>query len=277
MSRFARRFGRNRTALAGAIGMLLLYILSLLTPILAPHPPNELDLQGGSYRAPSSDHPMGTDKFGRDIFSRVLYGSRISLFIGFISALIAISIGTLAGALAGFFRGTVEVVIMRIVDMLLAFPRLILLLAIIALFKPSIFLLVAVLGLTGWMGTARIVRGEVLSLREREFVLAARALGFPPARILFRHIIPNVLAPVIVAATLNIGSTIMIEASLSFLGLGIQPPTASWGSMINDGREALTTAWWIATFPGLAVLITVICFNLVGDGLRDALDPRLES
>lgn len=277
MSRFARRFRRNRAAIAGAAGILLLYLVSLLTPLLAPHPPNELNLQGGSYHSPSSDHPLGTDKFGRDILSRILYGSRISLSIGFISALIAVSIGTLAGALAGYFRGYVELVIMRTVDLLLAFPRLILLLAIIALFKPSIFLLVAVLGLTGWMGTARIVRGEVLSLREREFILAARALGYRSPRILFRHIIPNVLAPVIVAATLNIGSTIMIEASLSFLGLGVQPPMASWGSMINDGREALTSAWWIATFPGLAVLITVICFNLVGDGLRDALDPRLES
>jgi len=166
---------------------------------------------------------------------------------------------------------------MRVVDILLAFPRLILLLALVALFRPSLALLVVVLGLTGWMGTARIVRREVLSLREREFVLAARSLGFSAPRILFRHILPNVLAPVIVAATLSVGNTIMIEASLSFLGLGVQPPMASWGSMINDGKDALTHAWWIATFPGLAVLFTVICFNLVGDGIRDAFDPRLEA
>lgn len=276
MIRFARRFRRNRLALAGAAGIALLYLAALLTPVLAPHPPNEIDLDGGSYRPPSAGNPLGTDKYGRDVFSRILYGSRISLSIGLISALIAVSVGTFAGVLAGYFRGAVDTGIMRGVDMLLAFPRLILLLAIIALFRPSIFLLVAVLGLTGWMGTARIVRGEVLSLREREFILAARALGFRAPRIVFRHILPNVLAPVIVAATLNVGSTIMIEASLSFLGLGVQPPTASWGSMINDGREALTSAWWIATFPGLAVLLTVICFNLLGDGLRDALDPRLE-
>ncbi len=272
---FARRFRASHLGVAGAVGMLILYFAAFLAPVLSPYPPQEQNLQAG-YTAPGEDHLLGTDKFGRDILSRVLHGSRISLSIGFVAVALSISLGTIIGMLAGYFRGWVDTILMRTVDVLLSFPRLILLLAVIALFRPSIYLLVVMLGVTGWMGTARIVRGEVLSLREREFVLAARALGFSTPRILFRHILPNILAPVIVAATLNIGNTILLEASLSFLGLGVQPPAASWGSVINDGREALTHAWWIATFPGLAILFTVICFNLVGDGLRDALDPRLE-
>jgi peptide/nickel transport system permease protein len=253
--------------------MLVLYLAALLTPILAPSEPNRQNLDAASI-PPSAEHPLGTDPFGRDVLSRILYGSRISLFIGFVSVAIAVTLGALVGAAAGFLGGAVDWILMRVVDVILSFPRLVLLLAVIALFQPSIFLLVAVLGLTGWMGTARIVRGEVLSLREREFVLAARALGFSRRRILFAHILPNATAPIIVAATLNIGNTVMIEASLSFLGLGVQPPAASWGTMINDGRDLLTSAWWLATFPGLAILFTVVGFNLVGDGLRDALDPR---
>ncbi len=276
MSRATVNFAHSRLAAAGGIAILLLVLASLFAPLLTPHDPDRQHLDGGIYLPPSVDHPLGTDKFGRDIFSRILYGGRVSLAIGFFAAAMSVTLGTLAGATAGYFRGVGEGVIMRVVDVLLAFPRLILLLALVALFHPSLVLLVVVLGLTGWMGTARIVRGEVLSLREREFILAGRALGFRAPRILFRHILPNVLGPVIVAATLSIGNTILIEASLSFLGLGVQPPMASWGSMINDGKEALTHAWWIATFPGLAVLVTVSCFNLVGDGMRDAFDPRFE-
>ena len=274
----ARHFKRNKLAMAGLAVMVLLYVVTLVTPLIAPYDPAE---QGNiilsRYLAPSLEHLMGTDKFGRDIFSRVLYGARISLSIGFIAVAISITLGTLIGAFAGYFGGIVDSILMRFTDMMLSFPRLVLLIVVIALFEPNIYLVVIVLGLTGWMGTARLVRGEVLSLREREFVQAARALGMGDWRIIFRHVIPNTIAPVIVSATLGIGQTILTEASLSFLGLGVQPPTPSWGNMVSDGRDALINAWWIATFPGIAIVVTVVAFNLLGDGLRDALDPRLRT
>jgi peptide/nickel transport system permease protein len=207
----------------------------------------------------------------------MLYGARVSLSIGFIAVGISVTIGTVVGAVAGFFGGRIDAIIMRFVDIVISFPRLILLITIIAVFEPSIFLIVAVLGLTQWPQTSRIVRAEVLSLREREFVQAGRALGFSRPRLIFRHLIPNALAPVIVAATLGIGDTIVLEAGLSFLGMGVQPPTPSWGTMVADGRNNLLGAWWITTFPGLAIVLTVLSFNLAGDGLRDALDPRLRS
>jgi peptide/nickel transport system permease protein len=273
----ARHFSKNKIAIAGLVVMLLLYVITLLTPLIAPFDPAEQgDIVAMRYLPPSFDHFMGTDKFGRDVFSRVLYGARISLSIGFIAVGIGVVIGTMLGSLAGYFGKAVDTVIMRFTDMMLAIPRLVLLIVVIALFdRPDIWMVVIVLGLTGWMSVARIVRGEILSLREREFVQAAKALGMSDVRIITRHILPNTLAPIIVFATLGIGNTILIEAGLSFLGLGVQPPTPSWGNMITDGRDALITAWWIATFPGLAIVFTVTAFNLLGDGLRDALDPRL--
>jgi peptide/nickel transport system permease protein len=275
----ARHFKKNRLAMGGLAVMIILYLVTLLTPLLAPYDPAaQGDIITSRYLSPSAEHWLGTDKFGRDILSRVLYGARISLSIGFVAVGISITLGTLIGALAGYFGGWVDAVLMRFTDMMLAFPRLVLLIVVIAVFEsPSIWLVVVVLGLTGWMGTSRIVRGEVLSLREREFVQAARALGMGDLRIILRHVIPNTMAPVIVSATLGIGLTILTEASLSFLGLGVQPPTPSWGNMVADGRDALTEAWWIATFPGLAIVLTVVAFNLLGDGLRDALDPRLRT
>ena len=273
-----RAFSKNRTAVAGLMVIVALYLVALLTPLLAPLDPN---LQGAllteRYVGMSAPHPLGTDQFARDVLSRLLYGARISLLIGFVSVGISVTIGTLVGAIAGFLGGIVDGVLMRIVDMVISFPQLVLLITIIAFFEPSIFLIVAVLGLTLWPNTARIVRGEVLSLREREFVQAAIALGYSKRRIILRHLIPNALAPVIVAATLGIGQTIVLEAGLSFLGLGVQPPTPSWGTMVADGRNVLLNAWWLSTFPGLAIVFTVLSFNLVGDGLRDALDPRLRT
>jgi len=274
----ARAFSRNRTAVAGLMIIVALYLLALLTPLVAPHDPTlPGDLLTERYVGLTAAHPLGTDQFARDVLSRLLYGTRISLSIGFVAVGISVTIGTLLGAIAGFLGGIVDGVIMRIVDMVIAFPQLVLLITLIALFQPSIFLIVAVLGLTMWPSTARIVRGEVLSLREREFVQAATALGYSKRRIIFRHLIPNALAPVIVAATLGIGNAIVLEAGLSFLGLGVQPPTPSWGTMVADGRNVLLNAWWLSTFPGLAIVFTVLSFNLVGDGLRDALDPRLRA
>jgi peptide/nickel transport system permease protein len=273
-----RRFRRNHLAMAGLAIMVLLYWVTLLAPFLAPFDPNfQGNIVLNRYQSPSMEHFLGTDKFGRDIFSRILYGARISLSIGFISIAITVTMGVIVGAMAGYFRGWVDTAIARGIDMLLSIPRIILLLVIIAMFEPSIFLLIAVLGLTGWEGSARIVRGQFLSLREQEFVQAAKALGYSDWRIILRHILPNTLAPIIVIATLGIGNVILLEAALSFLGLGVQPPTASWGSMVNDGRDAMITAWWIATYPGLAIVLTVVAFNLLGDGLRDALDPRLRT
>ncbi|HSJ16201.1 MAG TPA: oligopeptide ABC transporter permease [Longimicrobiales bacterium] len=274
----ARHFRRNRPALVGLGIIFVLYLVALLAPYLAPYDPiAQQDIARTSFRPPSSEFLLGTDKFGRDILSRILYGARISLSIGFIATAISITIGTLIGAIAGYAGGKVDSALMRFTDMVLAFPRLVLLIMIVALFSPSMTVIILVLGLTQWPGTTRIVRGDVLSLREREFIQAAHALGMTGSRIVMRHLIPNVLAPVIVTATLGIGNTIVLEAGLSFLGMGVQPPTPTWGSMVADGRDNLLGAWWVATFPGLTIVLVVLAFNLVGDGLRDALDPRLRT
>ncbi len=276
----ARYFKRSRLALGGVFVIFVLYAVAILAPLLAPYDPiaQPVNLVASSYLGPlSGSHLLGTDQFGRDVLSRILYGARISLAIGFVATGIAVTLGTLLGAVAGYAGGWVDSVLMRFTDMVLAFPRLVLLILLVALFSPSLTLIILVLGLTQWPGTTRIVRGDVLSLREREYIQAARALGFGRWRIIFRHLVPNVLAPVIVTATLGIGNTIVMEAGLSFLGLGVQPPTPSWGSMVSDGRQNLIGAWWVATFPGLAIVLTVLAFNLVGDALRDALDPRLRT
>lgn len=273
---FYRRFLRNRVATTGVVLVAVLYAVAILAPLLATHDPDaQEDIVRTRYQAPGSEFLLGTDKFGRDVYSRILYGARISLSIGFVAVGIAVTLGTMAGAVSGYFGGRTDWLVMRLVDVLIAFPRLFIVLTLIAIFSPRIWLIIAVLGATSWMGVARLVRGEILSLREREFMQAARALGLPHRRVLFRHVLPNTLSPVIVSATLMIGDVILTEAVLSFLGLGVQPPTASWGNIINQGRDNLLGAWWIATFPGMAIVITVVAYNLLGDGLRDALDPRL--
>ena len=271
-----REFKKNRLALIGLYLLVIICMATLLTPFLTAYDPGHIgDIAATRNLPPSLAHPMGTDKFGRDVLTRVLYGSRVSLSIGFIAVSISITLGTLVGAVAGYFGGAVDNVLMRIVDMLISFPRLVLLITVIALFDTSLLLVTLILGFTLWPSTARIVRAEVLSLREREFVEAARALGLGAPRIIFRHIIPNVMGPVIVAATLGLGNIILIEAGLSFLGFGVQPPTPSWGVIIKEGHSALRQAPWVTTFAGLAIVFTVVALNLVGDGLRDALDPRL--
>ena len=268
-----RRFARHRRAVTGLGLLFVLLVLTLLTPLIVPHDPSAIET-AVRLLPPSVSHPMGTDDLGRDVLSRVLYGGRISLLIGFLAVLIAVCLGTAIGAVAGYAGGWIDAVLMRLVDLFLSFPRIVLLITVVAVFEPSIALIVLVLGLTGWMGVSRLVRGQVLSVKEREFVQAARALGFGGARILGRHILPGVLTPVIVAATLGIGNAILAEAALSYLGLGVPPDVASWGNIIRSGADRMVDAWWITLFPGLAIVFTVMSLNLVGDGLRDALDPK---
>lgn len=274
--RFVRSLAWNRLALAGLLAACGLCLAALLAPILAPYDPTlHGELVAGSVRPPSSAHPLGTDQYARDVLSRLLYGARISLGVGLLAVAISVSIGTVVGGVAGYVGGKLDTVLMRLVDMVLSFPRLVLLIAVIAVVeRPSVTTIVAVLGLTLWPSTARLVRGEVLGIREREYVEAGRALGYSRRRILFRHVLPNALGPVIVAATLGVGNVVILEAGLSFLGIGVQPPVPSWGNMVADGRARLLDGWWISTFPGLAIVATVLAFNLLGDGLRDALDPR---
>jgi len=276
---FLRTFRRHRTGMIGLFGVLFMVTLTVLTPLLAPYDPLAVSI-GPQHAPPSWDFWMGTDEFGRDVFSRFLYGGRISLSIGFVSVGIAATVGTLLGAVAGYTGGSIlDRVIMFVVDVMLSFPKLVLLLAIVGLFRVTgvkgIFLIVAILGFTAWMSIARIVRSEILSLKERDFVQAATALGLSRTRILFVHLIPNAIAPVIVFCSLLVGGTMLTEATLSFLGLGVPPPIATWGVMVNDGRDPLRIAPWIAVFPGLAIMVSVLSFNLLGDGLRDALDPKL--
>jgi peptide/nickel transport system permease protein len=272
-----RQFQRNPLAVAGVVIILALYLVAFLCPFIAPYDPID---QGDRVRErllpPSVEHLLGTDRFARDVFSRVVYGSRISLLVGFLSVGIAVTIGTLVGAMAGFYGGWIESLIMRFVDMMLSFPVLILIITVIALWREqSIWIIITVIGLMSWMGVARLVRGQFLVLKEREFFQAARALGAGDTRLIFRHLLPNSLTPIIISATLRVGNTILLEAALSYLGLGVQPPTASWGNIVYDTKGNLFTEWWMPLSAGLAIVITVVGYNLLGDGLRDALDPRL--
>jgi peptide/nickel transport system permease protein len=269
-----RQFQKNRLAVAGGAVVLLLAGVATFAPVLAPYDPAAYDVKQ-ILLAPSPAHWFGTDQLGRDVLSRMLFGSRISMAVGFVSVGIAVLVGTLIGTVAAYYGGRVDEALMRFVDLMLNFPRFFLLLTLIALLRPSIWVIMAVIGLTGWMGLARLVRGEILSLREREFVQGARALGAPDARIMFRHILPNALVPVLVSATLGVAGAILTESGLSFLGLGVQPPTPSWGNILIDGKSNIEIAWWLSAFPGLAILVTVLAYNLLGEGLRDALDPRL--
>ena len=275
---FIRQMLRHRAGMLGWYGVLLLMMFTVLAPMLAPYHPDLTDM-GDKNIGPSLAFLMGTDEYGRDVFSRLLYGARISMSIGFVAVGIAATLGTSLGAIAAFAGSFIDRMLMWFTDLLMSLPRLVLLLAIVGMIKVkgvwSIFLIVTVLGLTGWMGVARIVRSQVLSLKQQEFIQAARALGYSSARIVFKHLIPNAMAPVIVYCSLAIGGTMLAEAGLSFLGLGVQPPTATWGVMVADGRHKIVDAPWIAMAPGFTVVFAVMSFNLLGDGLRDALDPKL--
>jgi peptide/nickel transport system permease protein len=271
---FWRYFKRRQMAVGGLAIIVIMFLIAGFASFLAPYDPGKTDVSL-KLKPPSFEHYLGTDQLGRDIFSRMLYGSRISLSVGFVAVGISIFIGIFVGAIAGFYGGWVDSVLMRFVDTMLCFPSFFLILTVVALLGPNIFNIMIVIGITSWMGTSRFVRAEFLSLRERDFTQAAKALGVKDARIIFRHILPNALAPVFVTATLSVASAILVEAGLSFLGFGVQPPRPSWGNILTEGRTYIFDAWWLTLFPGFAILITVLSFNLVGEGLRDALDPRL--
>ena len=271
---FLRIFRGRPMAVGGAVVIVILFLISVFAFLLAPYDPGKTDVSL-KLKSPSSRNYVGTDQLGRDVFSRMLHGSRISLSVGFVAVAISILIGILVGAVAGYYGGWVDTILMRFVDTMLCFPSFFLILTIVALLGPNIFNIMIVIGVTSWMGTARLVRAEFLSLRERDYVQAAKALGAGDRRIMLRHLLPNALAPVFVSATLKVASAILIEAGLSFLGFGVQPPAPSWGNILTEGRTYIFDAWWLTVFPGLAILITVLSFNLLGEGLRDALDPRL--
>ena len=274
-----RLLARDRLALASATTIAALALLALLAPALAPHDPLLTQL-GPIHGSPCATFPLGTDAVGRDCLSRLLWGARVSLPLGLLAVAIAAGLGTVLGAVAGFIGGRVDDAISWLTDLFLALPRLVLLLAVMSIathYEGSRFTLVAiVLGATGWMPVARLVRTQVKSLRERPWVLAARGLGLSPRRVLLRHVLPFALPPAMVHASLLVGGTILVEAALSFLGMGIPQPTPSWGNMISEGM-ASPESWWLTLFPGLAITVTVAAFNLLGDGLRDAMDPNLEA
>lgn len=263
----------NPLALAGFIIIVLVFLLSMLAPFIAPYDPNDINVKA-ILLEPSIQHWMGTDGLGRDVLSRMLHGGRISLLVGLVAVGISTAIGILLGAVAGFYRGWVDTFIMRLVDVMLSIPSFFLILAVIAFLTPSIINIMIVIGLTSWMGVTRLVRAEFLSLNEREFVTASRTLGAKDVRLIFTHLLPNSLTPIIVSSVLGVAGAVLMESGLSFLGLGVQAPQASWGNILTDGKEYIQFAWWLSLFPGLAILITVLGYNLLGEGLRDALDPR---
>ncbi len=270
-----RRFRGNALAVGAVYLIVALYLVAVLAPILAPYDPAAIEnVLETRYLAPSGQHLFGTDEFGRDLFSRAVYGARVSLSVGLLAVFVAVCVGTVYGAVAGFFGGWIDNLLMRLVDVIIAFPTFFLMLMLVGVFEANLVVLVLILGLTSWTGTARFIRGEILSLKEREFIESARAIGLPSHLIIIRHLIPNALAPVLVSAALMVGGMVGAEAGLSFLGIGIRPPTPSWGNMISQGQDALLVAWWVALFPGLLLATTILCFNLLADGLRDALDPK---
>jgi peptide/nickel transport system permease protein len=270
----APRVRRHKGLLVGLCVLSFLALVAVFQNLLAPQDPTRIDI-AASLLGPGPGRPWGTDQYGRDIWSRVVHGARISLTVGFISVGIAASLGSLVGLISGFYRGLTDAILMRIVDVMLAFPGILLALAIVSVLGSSLRNLMLAVGISAIPAYARLVRGSVLVAREQTYVEAARAVGAPTRLLLLRHVLPNVIAPIIVTATLGMGAAILSAAALSFIGLGSQPPTPEWGRMLSEGRDYLLEAWWISTFPGLAIMVTVLAMNLLGDGLRDVLDPRL--
>jgi peptide/nickel transport system permease protein len=269
-----RRLRKSRTAVLGIIIIILFTLIAFFAPYIAPYDPLEQNFIK-SFRAPSAEHYLGTDEFGRDIFSRILYGARISLQIGFIAVFISLVVGVSVGLAAGYYGGWIDMVVMRVMDLMLSFPYILLALVIMSILGPGIYNAMIAIGIVYVPQYARIVRSSVLSVKKKEYVMAARALGASDFRIILKHVFLNSMAPIIIQTTLSIGRAIINAAGLSFLGLGAQPPTPEWGAMLSNGQDFLRNAPWIATFPGIAIALLVLGFNMVGDGFRDAFDPRL--
>lgn len=270
-----KRFKKNKLAVIGGCLVFGLFAVAILAPLISPYDPNVINMDN-VLQSPSSRHILGTDDLGRDVLSRLIYGTRISLSVGFIAVIIATIIGIILGSIAGYYGKLVDSLIMRLVDIMLSVPTFFLLLTILAIVGPSIWIVMLVIGLTGWMSIARLVRAEFLTLKEREFIQAAHSIGASDARIIFKHILPNALAPVYVSFILGVAGAILMESGLSFLGFGVQPPTPSWGNVLTAGREYMEVSWWLILFPGIAILVTCLSYYILGEGIRQALDPKLK-
>ncbi|MDR1195347.1 MAG: ABC transporter permease [Endomicrobium sp.] len=268
-----KKLFRNKPAFCALILISIIVITAVFAPFIATHDPSAQDLPR-RLSAPSAAHLLGTDDLGRDVFSRTVYGARVSISVGFFAVLITLFIGVILGMVSGYFGGWVDSVIMRFTDIMLCFPTFFLILIVIAFFEPSIINVMVVIGITSWTGLARIVRAEVLSIREREFVLASKMLAVSKTRLLFAHILPNAVSPIIVYAAIGMSAAVLTESGLSFLGLGAQPPMSSWGQILMQGKDYIYVAWWLSLFPGIMILLTVLSFNMIGEALRDILDPK---
>lgn len=263
---------KNKLALSGLLLVGILTLLAIFAPLITPFNPLDINIED-ALLSPSMAHIFGTDHLGRDLFSRIIFGARISLSIGFVAVGISILIGLIIGSMAGYYGKGIDAILMRFVDIMLCFPSFFLILAVVAMLESSIINIMVVIGITSWMGVARLVRAEILSLKEREFILASKAIGASDLRIIVRHLIPNAIAPVLVSAVLGVAAAVLLESSLSFLGLGVQPPTPSWGNILMEGKASLGACWWLMFFPGFFILITVLGYNLLGEGLREYFNP----
>ena len=266
---------KNKFALIGLVIITILIVVALFAPIISPYTPSQQNIFE-RLQAPSLNHFFGTDDLGRDVFTRMIFGARISLAVGFISVFIILVIGTFLGIISGYYGGKTDYIIMRFTDIVLCFPTFFLIILVIAFIEPNIYNVMIVIGVTSWPGLARLVRAEVLSLKEREFILVSRMMAISNIKIFFVHILPNIISPLMVYSSLAIGGAILTESALSFLGLGVQPPTPSWGQILTSGKDYIYMAWWLSLFPGIAILVTVLAFNLVGEAIRDIFDPKEE-